>query len=72
MKSRINLRQEALPFMRRLHQKLHETVNLSVRQGDEMDYVERLLSDRTATRVVHLICARALATSLARSGICRA
>jgi DNA-binding IclR family transcriptional regulator len=39
VKSRINLRQEALPFMRRLHQELHETVNLSVRQGDEMVYV---------------------------------
>lgn len=59
VKSRINLRQEALPFMRRLHQELHETVNLSVRQGDEMVYVERLLSDRTAMRVVHLIGARA-------------
>ncbi len=59
VKSRINLRQEALPFMRRLHQDLHETVNLSVRQGDEMVYVERLLSDRTAMRVVHLIGARA-------------
>ena len=34
-------------------------MNLSVRQGDEMVYVERLLSDRTAMRVVHLIGARA-------------
>ncbi len=59
VKSRINLRQEALPFMQRLHQELHETVNLSVRQGDEMIYVERLLSDRSAMRVVHLIGARA-------------
>src|SRR4051812_41421149 len=59
VKSRINLRQEALPFMRLLHQELHETVNLSVRQGDQMVYVERLLSDRTAMRVVHLIGARA-------------
>lgn len=59
VKSRINLRQEALPFMQRLHQELHETVNLSIRQGDEMVYVERLLSDRTAMRVVHLIGASA-------------
>lgn len=59
VKTRINLRQEALPYMRQLHQELHETVNLSVRQGDEMVYVERLLSDRTAMRVVHLIGARA-------------
>jgi DNA-binding IclR family transcriptional regulator len=59
VKTRINLRDEALSFMQRLHQELHETVNLSVRQGDEMVYVERLLSDRTAMRVVHLIGARA-------------
>lgn len=59
VKSRINLRHEAMPFMQRLHQELHETVNLSVRQGDEMVYVERLLSDRTAMRVVHLIGASA-------------
>jgi DNA-binding IclR family transcriptional regulator len=59
VKSRINLRQEALPYMQALHQELHETVNLSVRQGDEIIYVERLHSDRSAMRVVHLIGARA-------------
>jgi DNA-binding IclR family transcriptional regulator len=59
VKSRINLREEALPFMRQLHEGLHETVNLSVRQGDEMVYVERIHSDHSAMRVVHLIGARA-------------
>ncbi|HWQ38717.1 MAG TPA: IclR family transcriptional regulator [Burkholderiales bacterium] len=59
VKSRINVRAEALPYMRQLHQELHETVNLSVRQGDEMVYVERIHSDRAAMRVVHLIGARA-------------
>jgi DNA-binding IclR family transcriptional regulator len=59
VKSRINLRDEALPFMRELQQELHETVNLSVRQGDEIVYVERIHSDRSAMRVVHLIGARA-------------
>ena len=58
-KTRIDLRQEALPFMQRLHQQLQETVNLSVRQDDEMVYVERLTSDRSAMRVAHLIGARA-------------
>lgn len=58
-KSRINLRDEALPFMRELHDELHETVNLSVRQGDEIVYVERIHSDRSVMRVVHLIGARA-------------
>ena len=38
-KTRIDLRQEALPYMQRLHDELEETVNLSVRQDDEMVYV---------------------------------
>lgn len=59
VKSRIDLRAEALPVMQELHEELHETVNLSVRQGDEMVYVERLVSDRQAMRVAHLIGARA-------------
>ncbi|MGH8678633.1 MAG: IclR family transcriptional regulator, partial [Burkholderiales bacterium] len=59
VKSRINLRQEALPFMQGLHQALNETVNLSLRLGDEMVYVERIMSDRSAMQVVHLIGARA-------------
>lgn len=58
-KSRIDLRQEALPYMQRLHNELQETVNLSVRQDDEIVYVERLTSDRSAMRVAHLIGARA-------------
>lgn len=57
--ARIDLRAEALPVMQQLHDELHETVNLSVRQGDEMVYVERLVSDRQAMRVAHLIGARA-------------
>jgi DNA-binding IclR family transcriptional regulator len=59
VKARIDLRTEALPFMRMLHEELHETINLSVRQGDEMVYVERTVSDRQAMRVAHLIGARA-------------
>jgi len=59
VKSRIDLRTEALPFMRTLHNELHETINLSVRAGDEMIYVERTVSDRQAMRVAHLIGARA-------------
>ena len=41
VKSRLSIRQEALPHMQVLHDELHETVNLSVRQGDEVVYVER-------------------------------
>lgn len=59
VKSRINIREEALPFMQKLHDQIHETVNLSIRQGDEMVYVERLVSSRSMMRVVQLIGARA-------------
>ena len=58
-KARIDVREEALPHMRELHQQLQETVNLSIRQGDEMVYVERVASERSAMRVAHLVGAKA-------------
>ena len=36
VKSRISVRQEALPHMQVLHEELGETVNLSVRHEDEV------------------------------------
>lgn len=59
VKSRLNIRQEALPYMDRLHQQLQETVNLSVRQGDEMIYVERSSSNRSMMQVVQIVGTRA-------------
>lgn len=59
VKSRINVRQFALPHMQALHQQLEETVNLSVRQGDEIVYVERTASNHNMMRVVQIIGARA-------------
>lgn len=59
VKSRINIRDSAMPLMQRLHQKLGESVNLGVRQGDEIVYVERTSSGRSSVRVVHLVGARA-------------
>lgn len=59
VKSRINIRREALPFMQALHERLGETVNLSVRQGDEIVYVERALGNSSMMRVVHIVGARA-------------
>ncbi|MCC6533795.1 MAG: IclR family transcriptional regulator [Burkholderiales bacterium] len=56
---RLNVRQEALPFMQRLHEALHETVNLSVRQGDEVVYVERVDSSAHMMRVVQTVGTRA-------------
>jgi DNA-binding IclR family transcriptional regulator len=59
VKSRINVRQEALPHMQHLHQELGETVNLSVRHDDEVVYVERTADSNSMMRVVQIIGARA-------------
>jgi len=59
VKARISVRELALPIMRELHAQTGETVNLSVRHGDEIVYVERTSSGRSAMRVVHVIGARA-------------
>lgn len=59
VKARIDVRHEALPYMRELQQELGETVNLCVRQHDEVVYVERVVGSRTMMRVVHVDGARA-------------
>jgi DNA-binding IclR family transcriptional regulator len=59
VKSRISVRELALPAMRELHAHTGETANLSVRHDDEIVYVERTSSGRSAMRVVHVIGARA-------------
>ncbi len=58
VKSRISVRELALPIMRELHAQTGETVNLSVRQDDEIVYVERSSSGRSAMRIVHMIGTR--------------
>jgi len=59
VRSRISVRELALPMMRELHAQTGETVNLSVRHDDEIVYVERTSSGRSAMRIVHMIGARA-------------
>ncbi len=59
VKSRISVRQEALPHMQALHQDLGETVNLSIRNDDEMVYIERTSGNSSMMRVVQIIGARA-------------
>jgi len=59
VKSRISVRQEALPHMQVLHQELGETVNLSVRHDDEVVYIERTAGSNSMMRVVQIIGARA-------------
>ena len=59
VKSRISLRETAMPFMLKLHAATGESVNLGVRAGDEIVYVERTSSGRSSVRVVHIVGARA-------------
>ena len=59
VKSRISVRQEALPHMQALHQALGETVNLSVRHDDEVVYIERTAGSSSMMRVVQIIGTRA-------------
>ena|SRR5436190_17653234 len=59
VRSRISVRELALPMMRELHSQTGETVSFSVRHDDEIVYVERTSSGRSAMRIVHMIGARA-------------
>jgi DNA-binding IclR family transcriptional regulator len=59
VKSRINLREIALPFMQKLHEDLGESVNLGVRQDDDIVYIERTSGGRSLVRVVYLVGGRA-------------
>ncbi len=59
VKARLNVRDAALQTMRELHKLIHQPVNLSVRQGDEIVYVERALSERSGMQVVRAIGGRA-------------
>jgi DNA-binding IclR family transcriptional regulator len=59
VKSRVSVREHALPFMRELHEATGEAVNLSVRRDDEIVYVERTSSGRAMMRVDNIVGARA-------------
>jgi len=59
VKSRISLRETAISAMLDLHQKTGESVNLGIRDGDQIVYVERTSSGRSSVRVVHIVGARA-------------
>lgn len=59
VKGRLNVRDAALGPMRALHTLIQQPVNLSVRQGDEIVYVERAYSERSGMQVVRAIGGRA-------------
>jgi DNA-binding IclR family transcriptional regulator len=59
VKARLSVRDAALVPMRDLHRLIQQPVNLSVRQGDEIIYVERAYSERSGMQVVRAIGGRA-------------
>ncbi len=59
VKARLSVREAALEPMRELHQRTGQTVNLSVRQGDEIVYIERSYNERSGMQVVRSIGGRA-------------
>ena len=60
VKARLSVREAAIEPMRELHRRTGRTVNLSVRQGDEIVYVERSYSERSGMQVVRAIGGRAV------------
>lgn len=59
VKSRLDVREAALDPMRNLHRKTNQTINLSVRQNDEIIYIDRAFSERSGMQVVRAIGGRA-------------
>lgn len=59
VKGRLSVRDAALAPMRELHRLTQQPVNLSMRQGDEIIYVERAFSERSGMQVVRAIGGRA-------------
>ncbi len=59
VKARLSVRDAALGPMGELHRLTQQPVNLSMRQGDEIVYVERAFSERSGMQVVRAIGGRA-------------
>lgn len=59
VKTRINLREVALPHMQKLHEEIGEAINLAVRRDDDIVYIDRTSSGRSLVRVVYLVGDRA-------------
>jgi DNA-binding IclR family transcriptional regulator len=59
VKNRLDVRESALEPMRELHRLTHQPVNLSVRQGDEIVYIERAYSERSGMQVIRAVGGRA-------------
>lgn len=55
VKSRLSIRDTAQSFMRKLHRKTLQTINLSIRQNDEIVYIDRSFAERSGMQVVRAI-----------------
>jgi DNA-binding IclR family transcriptional regulator len=55
VKNRLNVRDAAMGPMRELHRITQQPVNLSMRQGDEIVYIERAYSERSGMQVIRAI-----------------
>jgi DNA-binding IclR family transcriptional regulator len=70
VKARLDVRDAALVPMRELHKMTLQPVNLSMRQGDEIVYIERAYSERSGMQVVRTVGGRApLAPHLGRQAL---
>lgn len=58
-KARLDVRDAALAPMRELHRLTAQAVSLSIRQGDEIVYVERVYGEQSGMQVVHAVGSRA-------------
>lgn len=58
VRQRVDLRQQAIPIMAQLRDQLGESVNLTVKEGDEVVYVERAISSQVI-RVEQVVGSRA-------------
>lgn len=59
VKSRLDVREAAAAPMRELHKLTHQPVNLSMRQGDEIVYIDRTYSEHSGMQVVRAVGGRA-------------
>ena len=59
VKARLDVREAAIAPMRELHKLTHQPVNLSMRQGDEIVYIERTYSEQSGMQVVRAVGGRA-------------
>ncbi len=59
VKSRLSVRDAAMGPMRELHRATSQPVNLSIRQADEIVYIERAVSERSGMQVVRAVGGRA-------------